>query len=79
MAYLVDSMDKQKMWLHSYRVRKDIAMSLVFNLVTQRDAANNFQIARNMQRDGSSMKSIAMLTMFFLPGTFTAVGMPLIR
>lgn len=74
MTYLSQSMDKQKMYLHSYRVRKDIAMSLVFNLVTQRDAESSSQIAKNMQRDGSSMKSIALLTMLFLPGTFTAVS-----
>ena len=67
-------MDKQKMWLHNYRDRKDIAMSLVFNLVTQQDAANNIGIAKEMKRDSSSMNGIAMLTMVFLPGTFTSVS-----
>lgn len=74
LRYLNSSMDKQDMWLHNYRDRKDIAMSLVFNLVTQQDAANNIRIARDMQRDSSSMNGIALLTMVFLPGTFTSVG-----
>ena len=74
LQYLNFSMDKQKMWLHNYRDRKDIAMSLVFNLVTQQDAANNIEIAKDMKRDSSSMNGIALLTMVFLPGTFTSVS-----
>ena len=74
LQYLHSSMDKQKMWLHNYRDRKDIAMSLVFNLVTQQDAANNIGIAKEMKRDSSSMNGIALLTMVFLPGTFTSVS-----
>lgn len=74
LEYLHSSMDKQKMWLHNYRDRKDIAMSLVFNLVTQQDAANNFSITKAMKRDSSSMNGIALLTMVFLPGTFTSVS-----
>ena len=62
------------MWLHNYRDRKDIAMSLVFNLVTQQDAANSFSITKAMKRDSSSMNGIALLTMVFLPGTFTSVS-----
>lgn len=74
LQYLYSSMDKQKMWLYNYRDRKDIAMSLVFNLVTQQDAANNIEIAKDMKRDSSSMNGIALLTMVFLPGTFTTVS-----
>lgn len=74
LQYLCSSMDKQKMWLHNYRDRKDIAMNLVFNLVTQQDAANNILIAKDMKRDSSSMNGIALLTMVFLPGTFTSVS-----
>ena len=72
LQYLLDSMDKQKMWMQNYRDRKDIAMSLVFNLVTQQDAANSFRIAQSMRKDSSSMNGIALLTMVFLPGTFTS-------
>ena len=74
LQYWCSSMDKQKMWLYNYRDRKDIAMSLVFNLVTQQDAANNFGIAKSMKKDSSSMNGIALLTMVFLPGTFTSVS-----
>lgn len=74
LQYLHASMDKQKMWLQNYRDRKDIAISLVFNLVTQQDAANNIMISKEMKRDSSSMNGIALLTMVFLPGTFTSVG-----
>lgn len=74
LQYLYSSMDKQKMWLHNYRDRKDIAMNLVFNLVTQQDAANNIEVAKDMRRESSSMNGIAILTMVFLPGTFTSVS-----
>lgn len=49
-------------------------MGLVFNLVTQQDAASNIQLASSMKRDSTSMNAIAALTMVFLPGTFTAVS-----
>ena len=62
------------MWLRNYGDRKDIAMNLVFNLVTQQDAANNIEIAKDMKKDSSSMNGIALMTMIFLPGTFTSVS-----
>ncbi|KAF4450958.1 hypothetical protein F53441_6019 [Fusarium austroafricanum] len=36
--YIVESLNSQKRWLQSYKPRKDIAMNLVFNLVTQHDS-----------------------------------------
>jgi Mg2+ and Co2+ transporter CorA len=42
----------------------------VFNLVTQQDSATTTLIARETKADSSSMKTIAALTMVFLPGTF---------
>ncbi|KAI9685226.1 MAG: hypothetical protein M1822_004599 [Bathelium mastoideum] len=42
----------------------------VFNLVTQQDSSTNTSIARDAKADSSSMKTIATLTMIFLPGTF---------
>lgn len=71
-AYVIASMEKQKTWFLNYKQRKDSTMSLVYNLVTQQDAANNIQIARSMKKDSTSMTAIAVLTMAFLPGTFTA-------
>jgi Mg2+ and Co2+ transporter CorA len=44
----------------------------VFNLVTQQDSVTNTDIARETKADSSSMKTIAALTMIFLPGTFTS-------
>ncbi|KAH8817651.1 hypothetical protein DL96DRAFT_1504299 [Flagelloscypha sp. PMI_526] len=70
--YIVQSFEKQKIWLLNYRARKDSTMGLVYNLVTQQDAANNIGIAVDMRRDSASMSSIALLTMLFLPATFTA-------
>lgn len=49
-------------------------MTLVYNLVTQKDAENNISLAVEMKRDSTSMKAIAALTMTFLPGAFTAVS-----
>jgi hypothetical protein len=52
----------------------------VFQFMAQKDAKVNIQlattstlIARETKKDGSSMKTIAVLTMCFLPGTFLAV------
>ena len=48
-------------------------MNLVYNLVTQQDAASNIDLAADMKQDSTSMNAIAALTMSFLPGTFTSV------
>ncbi|KIW88073.1 uncharacterized protein Z519_11183 [Cladophialophora bantiana CBS 173.52] len=65
---------KQKMWFLNYKSRKDSIMSLIYNLVTQQDAVDNFQIAAAMKQDSISMNSISALTIAFQPGTFTAVS-----
>ncbi|KAF2811503.1 uncharacterized protein BDZ99DRAFT_385208, partial [Mytilinidion resinicola] len=70
--YAIECMSKQKMWFLNYKSRKHSIMSLVYNLVTQQDAANNFEIAKDMKTDSTSMNSISALTMAFLPGTFAA-------
>ncbi|KAL3489033.1 hypothetical protein BJX62DRAFT_166112 [Aspergillus germanicus] len=70
--YVIESVQKQKIWFLNYKARKDSTMALVYNLVTQQDAASNIQIAASMKRDSTSMNAIAALTMVFLPGTFTA-------
>ncbi|KAJ5514185.1 hypothetical protein N7463_003737 [Penicillium fimorum] len=75
-SYIISSIEKQRLWFLNYKQRKDNAMSLVYNLVTQQDAINNIQIAHSMKQDSTSMNAIAALTMIFLPGTFagTVVG-----
>jgi hypothetical protein len=67
--YLKQSLEAQKRWLLSYKSRKDIAMNLVFNLVTQQDSQTNTSIARDTKDDSANMKIIAVLTMLFLPAT----------
>ena len=69
LSYIKQSLDSQKRWLLSYKSRKDIAMNLVFNLVTQQDSETNTAIARDTKDDSASMKIIALLTMLFLPAT----------
>jgi hypothetical protein len=56
----------------------------VLNLVSQRDArvnmslaASSNRIALDTKRDSTSMMAIAVLTMVFLPGTFTSVWLPI--
>ncbi|KAL4916935.1 hypothetical protein BDW62DRAFT_211604 [Aspergillus aurantiobrunneus] len=71
-SYVIESMQKQKIWFLNYKNRKDSTMGLVYNLVTQQDAASNIQIAASMKRDSTSMNAIAAMTMVFLPGTFIA-------
>ncbi|KAI5859307.1 hypothetical protein GGS23DRAFT_616406 [Durotheca rogersii] len=70
LRYLGESIESQKRWLASYKSRKDIAMNLVYNLVTQQDSATSTTIARETKADSASMKVIAALTMTFLPATF---------
>jgi hypothetical protein len=64
--WINSSFRSQLRWLESYKARKDTSMALVYNLVTQQDSSIMIQ-------DSSSMKGIAILTMLFLPGSFTAV------
>lgn len=68
--YVINSLEKQKLWFLNYKNRKDGMMSLVFNLVTQQDAANSIEIAADTKRDSTSMNAIAALTMIFLLGTY---------
>lgn len=74
--YVIQSMEKQQCWFMNYKERKNSTMNLVYNLVTQQDAANNIGLAASMKRDSTSMKAIAAVTMVFLPATFIAVGCP---
>jgi hypothetical protein len=73
--YVVDSFKKQKMWLLNYQQRNQNSIGLVYNLVTQDDAANNIGVAIDMRGDSASMNAIALLTMLFLPATFTAASL----
>ncbi|KAI0828410.1 hypothetical protein F5Y06DRAFT_308360 [Hypoxylon sp. FL0890] len=59
--------------------RADVQATAITNLLAQRNnemnrrlAESSTSIARDTRRDSSAMKSIAILTMVFLPATFTA-------
>jgi hypothetical protein len=65
-------MEKQKKLFLNFKNRQGSTMNLVYNLVTQQDAASNMQLAASMKQDNTSVNGIAALTMAFLPGTFTA-------
>uniref|UniRef100_A0A8H7KE68 Uncharacterized protein n=1 Tax=Bionectria ochroleuca TaxID=29856 RepID=A0A8H7KE68_BIOOC len=67
--YLVDSLDSQKQYIQGYKNSKDTAMTLVFHLLTQQDSLTSTEISRDMKKDSASMKTIAVLTMVFLPAT----------
>ncbi|VUC34200.1 unnamed protein product [Clonostachys rosea] len=67
--YLVDSFDSQKRYIEGYKNSKDTAMNLVFHLLTQKDSLTSTEISRDMKEDSASMKTIAVLTMVFLPAT----------
>ncbi|KAF2719630.1 hypothetical protein K431DRAFT_198845, partial [Polychaeton citri CBS 116435] len=70
MRYTLNVWRCQKRLLASYKARKETSMNLVFNLVTQQDSKVNVDISSSMLADSTSMKTIAVLTMVFLPGTF---------
>lgn len=61
--------------------RLQIQLSVVYNFIAQRDNKLNVKIAKNSiavalesKRDSSSMMTIAVLTMVFLPATFVSVS-----
>ncbi|TAQ88901.1 hypothetical protein B7494_g2778 [Chlorociboria aeruginascens] len=59
--------------------RTQTQLSVVYNYMSQKDALVNIDIATETKKDSSAMKTIAVLTMVFLPGTFVAAfyAMPL--
>ena len=65
----------------AYQWKAEIVVQTVFTLTTQRDQEISIEIARDSKtlaqqatRDSTSMKAIAAVTMFFLPGTFVSVS-----
>ena len=68
-------------WAGNYQARTDLQIQLFFNLATQGDNRTNLEIAKSTKslaeesrKDSSSMITIAVLTMVFLPGTFISVS-----
>ncbi|RPA80235.1 hypothetical protein BJ508DRAFT_327543 [Ascobolus immersus RN42] len=71
-SYLSITLTTLKRKLETYQMARSNAMTLVFNLVTQLDAATNMTIAKATREDSMVMKTIAVLTMVFLPATFAS-------
>jgi hypothetical protein len=49
-------------------------MDQVYQFMAHKNAKINVSIADRTRKDGIAMKTIAILGMIFLPGTFIAVG-----
>ena len=49
-----------------------LTIAQLFALLTHEDARANIELADKAKRDSSSMKTIAVMTMAFLPATFFA-------
>jgi hypothetical protein len=65
----------------SWQRKATIQVQGLFNLIAQRDQMMSIDVARDTKklaedskRDTTSMKAIAAVTIFFLPGTFAAVS-----
>ena len=68
-------------WAENYHERTKLMMDLFFSMGSQMDSRTNLEIAnltskiaRDAQRDSSSMITIAAVTMIFLPGTFISLS-----
>ncbi|VTT78032.1 unnamed protein product, partial [Fusarium fujikuroi] len=69
--YIHDAYVYQESWLEQFKARKETAMNFVFNMVTQGDSTINLSTSYRMSRDSSSIHTLTVLAMVFLPGTFT--------
>ncbi|KAE9380152.1 hypothetical protein N431DRAFT_394683 [Stipitochalara longipes BDJ] len=67
------TMGQYKIDIKSLQQHIDISVGMVRNLIAERDKVIQNIIAGNTARDGFVMKVIAVLTAFFLPGTFMAI------
>jgi hypothetical protein len=63
--------------LYNLMQRQDNNLNLQIAKDSRTLAEASKELARKSKRDSSSMKAIAVLTMFFLPGTAVAVSLPL--
>lgn len=86
--HLLSTGEELTMFSATLQSLASIQLTVIFNLIAQHDQNLNIAIARDSRtlaveskRDSSSMKTIAAVTMFFLPGTFIAslFAMPLLK
>ncbi|KAI1742082.1 hypothetical protein F4680DRAFT_412820 [Xylaria scruposa] len=77
--WIITSMKINEVQVEHLRQRADVQATAINNILAQRDNETNrimveasTSIAHDTRRDSSAMKSIAILTLIFLPATFTA-------
>ncbi|KAI0191368.1 hypothetical protein EV127DRAFT_469314 [Xylaria flabelliformis] len=77
--WIITSMKITEVQVEHLRQRADVQATAINNLLAQRNNETNrimveasTSIAHDTRRDSSAMKSIAILTLVFLPATFTA-------
>ncbi|KAH8791050.1 hypothetical protein BGZ57DRAFT_875105 [Hyaloscypha finlandica] len=54
------------------KMRIQSQINVMYSLISQRDSRINLRIAEAVQQDSRTMKTIALLTLIFLPGTLVA-------
>ncbi|KAK3384634.1 hypothetical protein B0T24DRAFT_609157 [Lasiosphaeria ovina] len=61
--------------------RVSLQMNILYNLIAKSDAGASISLAKAAKDDSSSMKTVAVVTMAFLPATFFAAvfAMPLLK
>ncbi|UKZ77752.1 hypothetical protein TrVFT333_005478 [Trichoderma virens FT-333] len=83
--YLLSNVEHARVW-EGVKERMETQQTVLFNLIAQSDNLVNISLAKDSKemavaskQDSSAMKIIALLTTFFLPGTFIAsfFAMPL--
>ncbi|KAI0551037.1 hypothetical protein F4679DRAFT_540059 [Xylaria curta] len=79
LGWIITSMKITEVQVEHLRQRADVQATAINNILAQRDNETNrimveasTSIAHDTRRDSSAMKSIAILTLIFLPATFTA-------
>ncbi|OAL48231.1 hypothetical protein IQ07DRAFT_633218 [Pyrenochaeta sp. DS3sAY3a] len=71
-AILKGQVDAGVLQANYLQERARIQHSVIFNLLTRQDAESSKEIAQTALKDSFSMKTIAIMTMIFLPPTFFA-------
>ena len=73
------TIETSQVYIQFLQERSKTQLTVLFNLIAQRDANANIELAKASrtvalasQHDSESMKTIAVMTMVFLPGTFLA-------
>ncbi|KAL7960807.1 hypothetical protein V8C34DRAFT_275779 [Trichoderma compactum] len=81
--FLLSNMDHANI-MSALKERMEAQQTVLFNLIAQADSLINVSLAQDSRemavsskQDSSAMKIIALLTTFFLPGTFIAVSVRL--